>query len=313
MAERDRKIVSGSDNIAELFSGSSASSANEAGHGPTDAKRLVDPGPSPGMTESRADDLPPTRAPDVADDFDRRLESRWATWVDGALGGSEAQRRRAATAAARVASAGGTQDEAMQAANRAWREAGLQPATVARPQEPPRFDALPTRTPSPPDPARHERAGDKVLRGRVSGFQSNSEVKYATHWIPPSPGAGGAPGRPPIPVRQQMKLTVWTFFVRPDAGAANARGVEVEMKGRRFKGAIADGDEVAIEATPKPGKTLRIKRLENLTTGSTVRAKGGPAVGRMGTLVTILGLIVFVAIAVAILLVALRGVNSSSF
>jgi hypothetical protein len=48
--------------------------------------------------------------------------------------------------------------------------------------------------------------------------------------------------------------------------------VPVQMKGMRIEGVLADGDEVSVEAEHRPGKVMKTKRVENLTTGVPVVA-----------------------------------------
>jgi hypothetical protein len=83
------------------------------------------------------------------------------------------------------------------------------------------------------------------LRGRATAVQRHTEVS--------SGGTNGhastthvlnfrleQPGRPPIPV---------------------------QMKGAFLSGTIADGDEVVVHGEPRPGKVLKVKYVDNLTTG----------------------------------------------
>ncbi|QQC92032.1 zinc ribbon domain-containing protein [Streptomyces alfalfae] len=70
--------------------------------------------------------------------------------------------------------------------------------------------------------------------------------------------------------------TVWTFRVeRYDEAGDRISLIPVEMRGYRFEGAIHDGDWVRAGGRRKGG-TLHVNRLENLTTGASVRAKGIP-------------------------------------
>jgi hypothetical protein len=70
--------------------------------------------------------------------------------------------------------------------------------------------------------------------------------------------------------------TVWTFRVeRYDAVGNRISLVPVEMRGLTFEGSLDDGDWVRADGRMKSG-TLRATRLENLTTGAWVRARGIP-------------------------------------
>lgn len=69
---------------------------------------------------------------------------------------------------------------------------------------------------------------------------------------------------------------IWTFRVeRYDAAGDRISLVPVEMRGLTFEGSLDDGDWVRADGRMKSG-TLRATRLENLTTGARVRARGTP-------------------------------------
>jgi hypothetical protein len=62
--------------------------------------------------------------------------------------------------------------------------------------------------------------------------------------------------------------TVLTFRIeRP-----GHQPLPVQMRGMRIEGTLTDGDEVATGAEPRPGKVMKLKRLDNLTTGVPVVA-----------------------------------------
>ncbi|MFJ1560816.1 hypothetical protein [Streptomyces mirabilis] len=68
--------------------------------------------------------------------------------------------------------------------------------------------------------------------------------------------------------------TVWTFRIeRYDDAGNRILLIPVEMRGLTFEGSINDGDWVRTRGRMRSG-TLRVTRLENLTTGASVRAKG---------------------------------------
>lgn len=60
----------------------------------------------------------------IGDDPEVQVARRWSMWVAGALGGSEQQRSAAALAGARTALSGGSEAEAIEAAQTAWNESG---------------------------------------------------------------------------------------------------------------------------------------------------------------------------------------------
>lgn len=43
--------------------------------------------------------------------------------------------------------------------------------------------------------------------------------------------------------------------------------VQVQMKGQFMNGTVADGDEVIAYGEPRPGKAMKVKYVDNLTTG----------------------------------------------
>ncbi|WP_159395713.1 hypothetical protein [Streptomyces sp. 3211] len=68
--------------------------------------------------------------------------------------------------------------------------------------------------------------------------------------------------------------TVLTFRVeRYDAAGDRTTLIPVEMRGLTYEGSIHEGDWVRVRGKAKSG-TLRATRLENLTTGASVHAKG---------------------------------------
>ncbi|MFD5424624.1 hypothetical protein [Streptomyces sp. NPDC127084] len=72
--------------------------------------------------------------------------------------------------------------------------------------------------------------------------------------------------------------SVWAFRVeRYDAAGHRMTLVPVEMRGISFEGGLNEGDWVRAHGRMKAG-TFRATRLENLTTGAVVRAKGTPKV-----------------------------------
>ncbi|MEU1627786.1 hypothetical protein ABZ746_21120 [Streptomyces sp. NPDC020096] len=96
-------------------------------------------------------------------------------------------------------------------------------------------------------------AGSDVVEGQVRGVQSRSEQRGESDYE-----------------------AVWTFRVeRYDEAGNRVMLTPVEMRGRKFEGAINDGDWVQARGRMRAG-TLRVKEVENLTTGAVVRAMGIP-------------------------------------
>jgi hypothetical protein len=240
---------------------------------------------------------------DVAEPVDPSLERRWRLWAKDVLGGSPGQVDAAAAAAVGVAAAGGRQTDAIGAAKRAWEQAG-QPVVASRAE--PAF--TPVKTSRPPveaapvvqRPAAPHRP--ESVQGRVTRFQTRTKTRTESYWV------AGQVGQPQMRRTRRIKLTVWSFYVgAPGSGDP----IAVEMTGRNFKGKVADGDEVRIDRRPKRGKTLRINKLDNLSTGESVRAKGGPPVGTAKVIVTVIQIAIFATISVFLLAIVLPHLKSS--
>jgi len=91
----------------------------------------------------------------------------------------------------------------------------------------------------------------ETIRGQASGVQQRFEQALRMSWA------------------------VWDFRIeRKDANGSPLPRVPVEMRGRRFEGAINTGDMVEIAADWKPGEILHTRHVRNLSTGVTVTAKG---------------------------------------
>ncbi|MGW4043145.1 hypothetical protein [Streptomyces sp. NPDC004721] len=74
---------------------------------------------------------------------------------------------------------------------------------------------------------------------------------------------------------------IWTFRIeRYDSEGNRILLVPVEMRGRTFEGSINDGDWVRARGRVRSG-TLRVSRLENLSTGASVLAKGLPRAAKV--------------------------------
>ena len=164
----------------------------------------------------------------------------------------------------------------------------------------------PAREPAPPAPPPARAPTPRVtpaavgFRGRVSGFQTRRVTRRQTYFI------GAPPGQPQVPQTRRIRLTVWTFRLEPAEDGALQGPIVVEMTGRRFDGTLADGNEVQIDREPpRSGRKLKIKTLQNRTTGETVRAKGGPLIGRARVVAVVIQLVVLVAIIVVVLTVVI--------
>lgn len=72
----------------------------------------------------------------------------------------------------------------------------------------------------------------------------------------------------------EKPLTIFTFRVecQDEAGVTTAV-VPVEMRAVSFRGGISEGDTVEIDESWKPGQTLELRRVSNITTGAWFGAK----------------------------------------
>ena len=74
-------------------------------------------------------------------------------------------------------------------------------------------------------------------------------------------------------VRAAGTVSVWSFRLeRHDASGDRLPPVPIEMRSSRFHGVINDGDLVEVKQRWKLGRTLKPRRIYNLTTGATVTA-----------------------------------------
>lgn len=66
---------------------------------------------------------------------------------------------------------------------------------------------------------------------------------------------------------------VWTFCVeRFDEHGNPLPLVPVQMRGMKFRGSINEGDRVEVRSRWRPGRTLTVNSVRNLSTGATVRS-----------------------------------------
>lgn len=99
----------------------------------------------------------------------------------------------------------------------------------------------------------------------------------------------------------QGSESIWTFRIeRYDDSGNRVSLIPVEMRGLTFEGSVSDGDSVRASGRMRAG-TLRVTRLENLTTGATVRSKGVPKAA------VILAVIVFAVILIVFAWLAYQG------
>lgn len=103
-------------------------------------------------------------------------------------------------------------------------------------------------------------------------------------------------------------MTVLDFRIeRHDASGNRLAPVPVRMRGLSFSGAVNNGDEIRVNRGKWRDGTLRVKDLDNLSTGAEVRAKESNRVFGCLFVVVLLGIlagigfIVFMIVNVGIL------------
>ncbi len=94
--------------------------------------------------------------------------------------------------------------------------------------------------------------------GRASGIQTRTQV-----WSSYSRDGGSS----------THSREILNFRIEREGGA---QPVVVQLKGLEIEGVVSDGDCVEVQGPAQPGKVLKTKRVENLTTGVPVVAKGYP-------------------------------------
>jgi hypothetical protein len=103
-------------------------------------------------------------------------------------------------------------------------------------------------------------------------------------------------------------LTVWSFNLERFDELGNALPpVPVQMRGRRFVGALRNGEDVEAPGPWRPGETLHAARVRNLTTGATVETVGQSP---LRWIVVGAALAVVAAIAVVVVIMIVRSFES---
>ncbi len=127
----------------------------------------------------------------------------------------------------------------------------------------------------------------RLFSGEVRGLQTRQEVDM--------------PGR---------TITVWSFRLeRYDKNGNRLSPVPVEMRARRFRGSISDGDWLEMRGRLRFGGTLSATRAWNRTTGARVKGKG---VGKVGCSFLVLAAI-FVFLIILFFLVRACGRHAPNF
>ncbi len=204
------------------------------------------------------------------------LRERWRAWAQRSLGGTPPQIEAATDAAMRAIQAGAPQEEVVSQATAAWHRPGGARAAPSVPQAALPVPSTTQRVSGSPSPG--------LIAGHVAGFQQRQEL------------------------RGRRYLMIWDFRVeRPGAPP-----VAIEMRGYAFDGALANGDEVRVAATPGSRGIVHTSTVENLTSNSTIRVtrRPHPLVGGFGSVFKwtfrLAFFILWAAVAVTIVIFILR-------
>lgn len=157
------------------------------------------------------------------------------------------------------------------------------------------------------------RAPEPVPAGRrAGGSPSSGRTRQPAFEAPGAAGPGVVEGqvrdlnRRSEAMGESASREVWTFRVeRFDETGNRVLLVPVEMRGLSFRGVMADGDWVRVRGRSTDG-TLRASRVENLSTGASVDARGVP---KAAVVVAVVIVSVIVVIFVVIAVVTLGGVR----
>lgn len=195
------------------------------------------------------------------------------------------------------------------------------PSSSSRPSSLPES---PKVTPPPPPKAPSSTPADDPL-ARPSSLpetEGSSSAPVGVGWRPaggrvvsPKPPSEAVSSKPPI-VDVLFSKTIIVGYVRGltqrfaaqnlqvisfrvetfDAQGNRQAPVTVEMKGIGFEGSLNEGDQVEINQKPRPGKTIKVAKVRNITAGSTFKAQEYPFLIRiLGFPVTLIGWIITVA------------------
>lgn len=126
--------------------------------------------------------------------------------------------------------------------------------------------------------ARAFRSDGRLLRG--PSLERSQHLDRSV--TPAAPTVVGSPTSGVVTAMQQRQemynrksFIVWNFRLqRTNASGESLVPIPVEMRGRRFIGAISNGDLVDVGKVSKPGKIVQVRRVRNETVGADVIAVG---------------------------------------
>ncbi|WP_155368019.1 hypothetical protein [Catellatospora vulcania] len=221
--------------------------------------------------------------------------AKWQRYFEGRLTGSDAE-VRAAT------------DAAMEAIGRRADVDGVIAAGLAAARQFRTTGAAPAARPAAPPPPRQQTAPHRQTAPRQAAAQQPAQQRPAAARTAPSGGGIGSDSSGVVNGLQQRQemigrtyFTVWNFRLeRTDAAGRGLPPIPVEMKGRYFNGAVANGDLVDIGRGFRPGKLVRTNKVHNVTAGIDVTAVGRQFRVLRGVFIAIF-LVIFVCIAALII------------
>jgi hypothetical protein len=200
--------------------------------------------------------------------------AKWRSYFEQRLTGTDAEVDAATEAAMRALERGADVNGII--------AAGLEGAKIFRThgRVPPPSGAPRADTPPPP-PRDHaqDRRSAAGAAGAASSARSGSSRASAGSRAGAAVGSATSGVVTGMQQRQEVfgrtYFTVWSFRLeRTDSAGHPMTPIPVEMRGRRFKGSVNNGDLVDVRHRPPSGKLVQTRRVRNLTLGTDVRTKG---------------------------------------
>ena len=235
--------------------------------------------------------------------------ARWRTFFEQQLTGGDAEVNAATETAMRALERGEGVDAIV--------AAGLEGARMFQTQRtspPPSYaDSPGTSTPPPPRPQARAEVQEPTA-GTRTAYSARAASSAAPAGASRSGGGIGSATSGIVSGLQQRQemfgrtyFTVWNFRLeRTDSAGHPMTPIPVEMRGRRFNGAINNGDLVDVRGRPQPGKLVRTRRVRNLTVGTDVRA-----IGRRHPILRVLVLLVVLAAFATWIFIVMHATNNS--
>jgi hypothetical protein len=210
--------------------------------------------------------------------------AKWRAYFEQRITGGDAEVNAATDAAMHALEGGGDANAIINAGlegAKTFRRYGNNPPPSRQAQSRP---AQPTASP---------RAATAPLRTHTAPPQQAARTTPAA---PASAAVGSASSGIVSNLQQRQEMagrtyfTVWSFRLeRTDSAGRVLTPIQVEMRGKRFRGAVNPGDLVDIGRRANNGGLVRTQRVHNHTIGADVVAKGKrhPVLAAFGTLLVI--------------------------